>query len=373
MYRKKVVMLKVKPNQHIHKISPYIPGKPIDEVKREFGLKDVIKLASNESPFPPSPKVKKAIVNAIQDISRYPDGNCFELRQVLSRRLKVSPQQLVFGCGSDEVIVLALRAFINEGDEVIMAKPSFLVYSLASKLLGASVIEVPLKGFHYDMAKMKKSITKRTKIIFLGHPDNPSGQYPTKKEVMEFMKDLPEHVIVFFDEAYYEFAKDEKDYTDTLRFLYAKKNVIVARTFSKMYGLAGLRIGYAAALPEVADLMNRAREPFNVTTLAQVAALAVLSDEEYYQNILQEIKKERERLCQALRAFAHQGVGVQKGYTNFIQISTRQSSRALTLSLMKKGVIVRDMGVWGMNNYIRVTIGTKKENQRFLKAFKESL
>lgn len=366
-------MLKTKSNIHVTKIKPYVPGKPIEEVKREFGIKDVIKLASNENPFPPSPVVKKAIVASIEDLSRYPDGSCFELRQELSKRLKVDPQQLVFGCGSDEVIVLALRAFINEGDEVIVAKPSFLVYSLASTLAGARVVEVPLNGLRYDMVRMKQEVNERTKIIFIGNPDNPSGQYPTKKELMEFMKDLPDEVIVFFDEAYYEFAKDEEDYADVLKFLYSKRNVIVARTFSKLYGLAGLRIGYGVALPEVADLMNRAREPFNVTTTAQVAAVAALKDETYYQNILKEIKQERENLCKALSHFADQGVSVSKGSTNFIQICTRQDSRALTLSLIKKGIIVRDMSVWGLTNYIRVTIGTKKENEKFLQAFKESL
>ncbi len=356
-------------NKNIVNIKPYVGGKPIAEVKREFGLKSVIKLASNENPFGPSPKVLKAIAVAAKEINRYPDGGCFELRQVIAKRLKVGPDQLVFGCGSDEVIVLALRAFVNEGDEVIMAKPSFLVYSIGSKMAGARLVEVPLQGLRYDLVAMKKAVTAKTKIIFIGNPDNPSGQYPTRPEIEAFLKGLPQDVLVFFDEAYYEFV-DAKDYTDTLALLKSRRNIIVTRTFSKLFGLAGLRIGYGIADPEVADLMNRAREPFNVTSIAQAAAIAALKDEAYYKKILKVLKRERDVVCAGLEAI---GLVYSKGATNFIQVRVPRSSRDVALELLKKGVIVRDMSAWGLEDYIRVTIGTSAENKRFLKALSDVL
>ncbi len=357
--------MKTRANRNILKIKPYIPGKPIDEVRREFGLKSVIKLASNENPYGPSPKVLKAIAQEAKSLNRYPDGACFSLRQELSRRFKVAPEQFVFGCGSDETIVLALRAFVNEGDEVVMAKPSFLVYSIAAISVGAVLKEVPLQGLRYDLKAMKKAVNRKTKIVFIGNPDNPSGQYSTKTEIAEFLDGFPEDVLVFFDEAYFEFASSQKDYADTLALLKTRKNVIVARTFSKIYALAGLRIGYAVASPEVADLMNRAREPFNVTSLAQTAALAALNDKAYYQRILKELDRERKRVC---RDLGRMGLEVSQGCTNFIQVKVPQDSREVALALMKKGIIIRDMSVWGLENYIRVTIGTPSENTKFLKA-----
>ena len=365
-----LVPMKSRANRNILKIKPYIPGKPIEEVKREFGLKSVIKLASNENPYGPSPKVLKAIAQEAKSLNRYPDGTCFALRQELSRRFKVGPEQLVFGCGSDETIVLALRAFVNEGDEVVMAKPSFLVYSIASTSVGATLREVPLKGLRYDLVAMKQAINQKTKIVFIGNPDNPSGQYPTKAEIAEFLDGFPEDVLVFFDEAYFEFAASQKDYADTLALLKTRKNIIVARTFSKIYGLAGLRIGYAIASSEVADLMNRAREPFNVTSLAQVAAIAAFKDGAYYKRILKELDRERSRVCRELEKM---GVEVSQGATNFIQVKVPRDSREISLALLKKGVIIRDMSVWGLENYIRVTIGTPSENAKFLKALKDVL
>ncbi|MEI6438076.1 MAG: histidinol-phosphate transaminase [Candidatus Omnitrophota bacterium] len=358
-----------KANKNILKVKPYVPGKPIEEVKREFGLKSVIKLASNENPYPPSPKVLKAINAAAKTVNRYPDGSCFELRQELARRLKLAPEQFVFGCGSDEVIVMAIRAFVEPGDEVVIAKPSFLVYSIASSAAGAQLVQVPLNGLRYDLPAMKAAVTSRTKIVFIGSPDNPSGLYPTKTELRSFLEGFPKDVLVFVDEAYFEYI-DQKDYPDTLALLKSHQNVIVARTFSKIYGLAGLRIGYGMACAELASLLDRAREPFNVTSIAQAAALAALKDGVYYKKIIKEQTSERERLC---AAFTKMGVAFSKGCTSFIQLRVMKDSRDVVLGLMKKGVIVRDMSVWGLQNYIRVSIGTPAENNRFLKALKEVL
>ncbi|MBU0467726.1 MAG: histidinol-phosphate transaminase [Candidatus Omnitrophica bacterium] len=353
----------------IFSIKPYIPGKPISEVKRELGLKEVIKLASNENPYPPSPKVLKAITQAAKEVNRYPDGDCFYLRSALAKRLKVNPRQLIFSNGSDELIVMAVRAFVDNGDEVIIAKPSFLIYEIASKIEGANIKNIPLKDFSYDLDSMKKAVTKKTKIIFLGNPDNPSGTYLKDQDVAKFLRGLRKDILVFFDEAYYEYV-DEKDYVDSLGLLKNYKNVIVTRTFSKMYGLAGLRIGYGIANLELVDILNRIREPFNVNSIAQVAALACLNENAYYKDIAKKVKDQREFLY---KSFDRLGLEFKKSYTNFILINVKSDSTLVSQKLLKKGVIVRDMSSWGVKNFIRVSIGTQKENKKFIKVLGEIL
>ena len=350
-------------------VTPYLPGKPIEEVKRELGLKDVIKLASNESPFSPSLKVLETITRAARDLNRYPDGGCYHLRQALSHRLGVAGNQIIFGNGSDEIIVMAVRAFVDKGDEVILARPSFLIYEIASKIAGAQMKAVPLKDFRYDLSGMKKTVTKKTKIIFIGNPDNPASTYITQKEVVDFLQEIRRDILVFFDEAYFEFV-DEKDYPDTVKFLKTYKNIIVSRTFSKMYGLAGLRIGYGIANPELIDLLNRVREPFNVNSLAQAAALACLKDPKYYEDIKTKVNAQKRYLCEE---FKNLGLKFVEGVTNFILVDVGRNSRGLSEALLKKGVIIRDMNFWGLKNFIRVTIGTQKENQKFIHVLKEVL
>ncbi len=258
---------------YILNIKPYVPGKPIDEVKRELKLKSVIKLASNENPYPPSPKVVAAMTKAAREVNRYPDGGCFVLRQALAKHLKVNEDQLIFGNGADEVIVLAVKAFVKEGDEVIIAKPSFLIYEIASKVAGAKITQVPLVDFRYDLKAMKAKLSKKTKIVFIGNPDNPSGNFISLKEAEDFMRAADKDTLVFFDEAYFEYVH-AKDYPDTLKLMKKYPNLMITRTFSKMYGLAGLRVGYGIASGEIIDLLNRLREPFNVNMIAQAAAVA---------------------------------------------------------------------------------------------------
>ncbi|MGE0268365.1 MAG: histidinol-phosphate transaminase [Candidatus Omnitrophota bacterium] len=350
-------------------IKPYVPGKPIDEVKREFGLKEVIKLASNENPYSPSPKVVKAINNAVLQINRYPDGYCFSLRETLSRHLNVKPTQLVFGNGSDELIVMAARLFVNEGDEVINAKPSFLIYDIASKISGAKIISIPLKNFHYDLDGMKKAITDKTRIIFLGNPDNPAGTYLKQKDVERFLEGIPEDILIFIDEAYYEYV-DAKDYVDSIKLLKTHKNLIVTRTFSKMYGLAGLRIGYGVANPELCDIFDRIREPFNINSIAQAAAVACLKDKIYYRNVAKKINTQRKFLYDR---FTRMKIDFQPSSTNFILVNVKRDSSDVSKKLMENGIIVRDMSSWGMGQYIRVTVGTKEENRRFIEALEKVL
>ncbi len=353
----------------IFRVQPYVPGKPIDEVKRELGLKSVIKLASNENPYGPSPKALQALRRAAKDVNRYPDGDCFYLRQALAKKLNVSPKQLIFGNGSDEVIVLAVRVFVNPGDEVIIADPSFLIYGIAAKIADANVKAIPLKDFYYDLEAMKRAVTDKTRIIFLGNPDNPSGKYLTQKQLEDFLSGLREDILIFIDEAYYEYVR-ARDYVDSLGLLKKHKNIIVTRTFSKMYGLAGLRVGYGIASEETIDCLNRIREPFNVNSLAQAAALAALNDPAYYRALGRKIERQREVLYQGVRKLGLKGV---ESYTNFVLIDTRQDASRVAKALLAKGVIVRDMSFWGLKQFIRVTIGTEAENKRFLNALRESL
>jgi histidinol-phosphate aminotransferase len=350
-------------------VKPYVPGKPIEEVKRELGLRDVIKLASNENPYKPSPKVLKAIAVASKELNRYPDGDCHYLRKALAGKLNVSGNQLIFGNGSDELIVLAVRAFAGKGDEVVIAKPSFLIYSIASAIAGAKVKAIPLKNFRYDLPAMKKAVTKKTKIIFLGNPDNPSGMYFTEKEIHSFLKGLRRDILIFIDEAYYEYV-NARDYVDSLKLIRSHKNVIVTRTFSKMYGLAGLRIGYGIADAELIGLLNRIREPFNVNSLAQAAAMAVLKDGAYYRGLAKKMSVQRKYLQASFRKM---NLDFVESCTNFILVKTNDRAGKVAKKLLHKGVIVRDMSVWGLQGFIRVTIGNAQENKRLIKTLKEIL
>ena len=353
-------------NKYIFDIKPYVPGKPIEEVKRELKLSSVIKLASNENPYPPSPKVISALTKAAREINRYPDGGCFLLRQALAKHLKINENQLIFGNGSDEIIVLAVKAFVGHGDEVIIAKPSFLIYEIACRLAGAKIHEVPLKNFRYDLAGIKAKLNKNTKIVFIGNPDNPAGSYINVKEAQDFMKSVGKDTLVFFDEAYFEYVH-AKDYPDAIKLMAKYPNLMTIRTFSKMYGLAGLRVGYGIGQPKIIDILNRLREPFNVNSMAQVAAVAALSDQTYYRRIAQEVEKQRQYIYQSL-----QGLGLkhEESHTNFILIKVKNAS-GVAQALLKKGVIIRDMTVWGLSDYIRVSIGTAAENRRFIKSLKE--
>ncbi|MBF0478478.1 MAG: histidinol-phosphate transaminase [Candidatus Omnitrophica bacterium] len=360
--------MKTRAKQTLFKVQPYVPGRPIEDVKRELGLKEVIKLASNENPYPTSPKVLKAIAQAAKSVNRYPDGGCIALRQELAKQLKVKPEQLIFGNGSDEVIVMAVRAFVQPGDEVIFAKPSFLVYEIASCIEGAKLNAVPLMpDFRYDLKAMKEAVTSKTKIIFLGNPDNPSGQYISNTELKNFLKNLRSDILVFIDEAYYEFVS-AKDYADSLNLLKIYKNLMVARTFSKIYGLAGLRIGYAMGDAELIDIIGRVREPFNVNSIAQAAALACLKDKAYYKKILTQINAERKYLYASFDTMRLEHI---KSFTNFILVKTAIGGKAASQGLLKKGIIVRDMSGWGKPEYFRVSIGNAQENKKFIKALKD--
>lgn len=354
----------------LDKITPYKPGKPIEEVKRELSLERVIKLASNENAIPPSSVVIEAIEKAARDVTRYPDGGCFYLRQALSEKLSLPADNIIFGNGSDEIIVLALRAFLETGSEVILSNPTFLVYKIASQVEGACVKEIPMNNFRYDLESMLKAVTKKTKVVFIANPDNPTGTYVTDKELKSFIERVGEHVLVVIDEAYYEFASGG-DYPQMLELLKREeRNILITRTFSKAYGLAGLRIGYGLASRDVIAVLNKVREPFNVNSIAQAAAVAALGDEKYVKDSVSLVLEEKEKFYNVFKSL---GVEYFKSKANFVLVNTKRDSVKIFENLLKEGVIVREMSAWGLKGFIRVSIGLPEENEAFFKAFAEAL
>ena len=353
----------------ILKIKPYIPGRPIEEVKRELKLEEVIKLASNENALPPSKKVIRAAQKSLRFLNRYPDGGCFYLRKALAGRLGVGAKNIIVGNGSDEIIVLALRAFLKPGDEVIIAKPTFLIYEIASKIHEAKIKYAPLKNFRYDIRGITRLISKRTKLIFIANPDNPTGTYVTKKEIALLVSKTPKNAILFFDEAYFEFAEGVKDYPNTLRYV-KKRHVIVTRSFSKIYSLAGLRIGYGVASAPIIDCLNKAREPFNVNSVAQAAGLAALGDRKHVAKSVRLAREGKSYIYGELDAL---GIKYIPSVTNFVLVRMPANSKALYRKLLERGIIVREMTPWKLDSFIRITVGTARENRMFINALKEIL
>jgi histidinol-phosphate aminotransferase len=348
-------------------VNAYTPGKPVEEVKRELHLKEVYKLASNENPFAPL-HIRNAILKELGNINRYPESGSFYLRQALAKKLKVSQDQLVFGNGSDELIVMALKAFIDPGDEVIVAYPTFLIYEIQAKVCGATVQRVPLKNYRYDLVGMAAQVNARTKIIFIANPDNPTGTYATRQEIADFLSKIPSDVLVFFDEAYFEFAPS--DFPDSRELLAARGNIIYSRTFSKAYGLAGLRIGYAITTPEIVKVFDKVREPFNINRFAQVAANEALKNKAFLNKVIRCLKDGKAYFYKELRKL---NVDFIESATNFILIDMHDDAQAAVNYLLKNGVIVRGLAGWGLKNCFRVTIGVPKENKRFIELFKKFL
>ena len=349
----------------------YIPGKPIEEVQRMLGLKRVIKLASNENPLGPSPMAMKAIKKALKDFNRYPDAASWYLKAKLARATGVAIDRIVCGNGSDEIIILAMKAFVNPGDEVIIAKPTFLIYQVAAGIIGANIRFVPLtKELKYDLTAMRKVITDKTKMIFIANPDNPAGTFVTRKELEEFLRSVPDDVIVYLDEAYFEIASYfAQDYPNGIEYL-NKPNLIVARSFSKVYGLAGLRAGYGMMSKRMAQYLDKFRDPFNVNAAAQVGACAALDDKEFVDKTLKTIESEKKFLCDE---FDKMGLEYVRTVTNFMMVDVKQDCVKVFERLICKGIIVRDMKAWGYDKFIRVTVGTREENKIFIDTLKKVL
>ncbi|MGE5509516.1 MAG: histidinol-phosphate transaminase [Chitinophagales bacterium] len=348
----------------IFDIRPYVPGKPIEEVQRELGLTDVIKLASNENPLGPAPRAVEALKAWAPVAHLYPDGAAFRLKERLAGLLGVGPENLVVGNGSDEIIKFLAEAFLNPGDEIVMADPTFSEYEFAALLMGARVRKVPLKENRHDLDAMAAAVTSRTKLVFLCNPNNPTGTTVPASAVEAFMAAVPPEVVVVFDQAYQEYV-DEPAYADGLTYVKAGRRCIVLRTFSKIYGLAGLRIGYGVAPAGLLRVVERAREPFNVNQAAQVAALAALGDQEFVRRSRSLNLSERARLTAELE---RRGLSVIPSQANFVFTATGVDSVRLFKDLLRRGVIVRTGDIFGRPDHLRVTVGTPEQNDRFLAA-----
>jgi histidinol-phosphate aminotransferase len=347
----------------LHTLEPYPPGKPIDELEREYGISGSIKLASNENPLGPSPKALAAVQAALADIHRYPDGNCYHLKRGLARTLRVSPESLILGNGSNEIIELIVRTFLHAGEEAVMADQAFVIYRMLVQAQGGKGIIVPLRNFTHDLEGMAEAITPSTRLVFLANPNNPTGTIVFREQWEEFLSVVPPDVIIVMDEAYAEFVEDPR-YPDALADLGGSHLLIVLRTFSKIYGLAGLRVGYGVAHPDIIDLLNRLRAPFNVNTLAQVAALAALDDDAHVERTRQ---VNREGMAYLREAFAGLGLECVPSWANFILVKVGNAQR-LYDALLRQGVIVRPVPVYGFPEHVRVTVGTREENERLVRA-----
>ena len=355
-------------NQQLKDLVAYEPGKPIEEVARERGLKpeDIIKLASNENPLGPSPKAIEAMQQAVKEVHIYPDGGSYKLRQALAAKFDLEMGNIILGCGSNEVIEFIGHAFLKEGDNVITAEHAFLVYKLMAKVFGAGTIEVPDPGYVHDLDAMAAAVTPRTKEIFIANPNNPTGTLVSQEQIDRFMDKVPEHVVVVFDEAYYEFLDNPPD---TLKYVREGRNVVVLRTFSKIQGLAGTRVGYGIAKKELIEVLQRTRQPFNINSIAQAGALAGLLDDEHQQKTKQ-ITDEGRAYLQA--QFAEMDLEYVPSYANFVIVKVGDGN-AVFKAMMDKGVIVRAMAAYKLPAWVRISVGTMEQNVRCIEVLKQVL
>lgn len=352
-------------HSHIASLVPYVPGKPIDELERELGIPRAIKLASNENPLGPSPKALAVLAETSATLHRYPDGGAHRLRAALADRYKLTPDHVILGNGSDEILGLLARAFLSPGDEAVMADQTFVIYKMEVAAAHGKPVIVPLQQWQHDLAAMAAAITDRTRLIFICNPNNPTGTMATANDVAAFMQRVPDDIIVIFDEAYYEYVQDQH-FPDSLNWVTQRRNAIVLRTFSKIYGLAGLRVGYGLTTPEIAGYLNRIRPPFNVNTVAQRAALAALTDDEHVARSRALNTAEMATVRAGLVALGFQPLPSQ---ANFLLFDVGRDGRAVFEALLRQGVIVRHIE----GRLIRVTIGLPEENRYFLDAFKKVL
>jgi histidinol-phosphate aminotransferase len=351
--------------RYVRAIAPYQPGKPISELARELGLDEagIIKLASNENPLGIGPMARRAIEAAIPDLGRYPDGNGFDLKQALSRRHGVGQDCIVLGNGSNDVLEMAARAFLTPGLEAVYSQHAFAVYPLAVQAVGATGIEVHAKEYGHDLVAMRRAVTAKTRLVFIANPNNPTGTLVPPSELEAFIADLPSEVLLVLDEAYSEYLPEEHK-SDSNGWLRRFSNLVVTRTFSKVYGLAGLRVGYAFASAGVADLMNRVRQPFNVNSLALAAATAALADEEF---VRRSHELNRAGMRQVTSGLTRLGLDYIPSYGNFVSFGVKDAAGVFQ-KLLKAGVIVRPIASYGMPHHLRVTIGQESENRRFLES-----
>ncbi|WGE82020.1 histidinol-phosphate transaminase [Actinobacillus equuli subsp. haemolyticus] len=351
-------------NQGVKSLSPYQAGKPIEELERELGISNIIKLASNENPFGFPESAKQAIINQLNDLTRYPDANGFELKATISKKFGVQANQITLGNGSNDLLELFAHTFAGEQDEIIYSQYAFIVYPLVTKAINAVAREIPAKNWGHDLDAFFAAVSEKTKLIFIANPNNPTGNFLTKAEIDAFLAKVPANVIVVLDEAYTEFT-EASERVDSFGLLAKYPNLIVSRSLSKAYGLAGLRIGYAVSNPEIADLLNRVRQPFNCNSLALASAIAVMNDDAFVEKVAENNRQEMQRyeaFCQG------QGLDYIPSKGNFITIDFKRPAAPIYEALLREGVIVRPIAGYGMPNHLRISIGLPAENDRLFAA-----
>ncbi|WP_163335924.1 histidinol-phosphate transaminase [Desulfopila sp. IMCC35008] len=358
--------------ENIKKITPYPPGKPLDELEREFGITDSIKLASNENAWGPSPKAIEAIKASLGDLHRYPDGSGYYLTQAIAARFEVLPEEVVLGNGSNEIIEFLVKAFVREGDEVITSHPSFLMYQKFVQVRAGVNKVIPLQDMHHDLNAIVDAVTDKTRLIFIDNPNNPTGTFISPKELDSFFKRIPESVIVALDEAYVDFMEKELqgDIRELIDDVEGRCPVVLLRTFSKAYGISGLRVGFGLMSAPIAGCLHKVRQPFNINSLAQIGAKAALEDNVYFDMVINETRSGMRSLMEAVERL---GCTSYPSQTNFFLIDVKGNANDLYTAMLYKGVIVRSMNAYGFPTCIRITVGTKEENERFVKALADCL
>lgn len=358
----------------VQKLHPYQPGKPIDELQREYGVSEVVKLASNENPLGPSPAVQACLQQEFAELARYPDGNGFALKQALAAKHAVAMEQITLGNGSNDVLELIARAFVAPANEVIFSRHAFAVYPIVTQAVGAKAVITPAQDWGHDLSAMQAAITPATRVIFIANPNNPTGTWLDGGELENFIAAVPQQVLVVVDEAYIEYASDAAmgadGYPDASQWLARFPNLIVTRTFSKAYGLASLRVGYALSHADISNLLNRVRQPFNVNSMALAAAEAALADQ---QHVAQGVDLNSREMVRITRAFEDMGLGYIPSVGNFVCVQVGANAGAVYEALLHEGVIVRPVANYGMPEHLRVTLGLSEENDRFLAALAKVL
>lgn len=351
----------------VQQLQPYQPGKPLSELEREYGITNAIKLASNENPQRANPTVIATIKEHLADISRYPDGNGFALKKALAEKLNVEMAMLTLGNGSNDVLELIARAFLTTQDSVVFSEYSFAVYPLVTQAIGAQAIVTPAKNWGHDLIAMQTAVKTNTRLIFIANPNNPTGTWVNKASLQSLLETVPSNILVVVDEAYFEYALENPDYPNSLLWLERFPNLIVCRTFSKAYGLAGLRVGYAISHPTIANILNRVRQPFNVNSIALIAAETALQDAQFVQ---QSVALNREGLRQVKNGLSELGISYIETLSNFITIAVGDGMK-IYQQLLKEGVIIRPLNAYNMPKHLRVSIGLPSENAQFLSALRK--
>jgi histidinol-phosphate aminotransferase len=353
----------------VRSLQPYQPGKNVEELERELGISEIVKLASNENPRTPSASVSSAVTQMLPELSRYPDGGGFYLKEALADHLAVDPEQITLGNGSNDVLELITRAFVRPGQGVIVAQHSFTVYTLAAKSVGADLRVVPAVRWGHDLEGMAEVVDVETRLVFIANPNNPTGTWVSQASLIEFLDSIPNHVLVVLDEAYFEYV-EKGNYPDGIQLLSRYPGLIVTRTFSKIHGLAGLRVGYSVSSSEISEILNRVRQPFNVNTLGYVAALAALKDEQF---VVESRELNREQMSLIYEDFDRLGLNWIPSAGNFVCVDVGRPAAPVFQRMLRSGVIVRLIENYGMPNHLRITVGLEEENARALSALATAL